>query len=257
MITCDDVLKNTPNIDKAHKVVVSLSGGLDSSILLHLMVKKFGAENVYALSYNYNQRHDIELQCARKTAKKLGVAHKVLDISFLGEVAKDVSAMVKGSVETPKVTDVLGDPQPVTYMPNRNMILASITAAYAEAVGADGIALGIQAIDSYCYWDTTPDFYKAIEDVLMLNRKHRIYFLPAFLNLSKTDEIQLGVELNADFKNMWTCYNPTAVIEDSTASRVIPCGECPSCAERLTAFKKAGIEDPNRRGVNIEFETIS
>lgn len=261
MITCDDVLNKTPNIDKVSKVVVSLSGGLDSSILLHLMVKRFGADNVFALSFNYNQRHDVELACAKFTTNKLKVQHKIIDISFLGEIAKDVSAMVKGSVATPTVADVLGDPQPATYMPNRNMILASITAAYAEAVGADGIALGIQAIDSYCYWDTTPDFYKAIEDVLVLNRKHRIYFVPAFLNLSKADEIVLGQELKADFSKMWTCYQPVVSqiecpsrepvggINYKKTTLYTACGVCPSCAERRAAFAKVGIADGGTHGV--------
>ena len=258
MITCDSVLDSTLNIDKAHKVVVSLSGGLDSSILLHLMVRKFGKDNVHALSFNYNQRHDVELHCATYTTQQLGVTHKVVDVSFLGDIAKDVSAMVKGSVATPDVADVARDSQPVTYMPNRNMILASITAGYAEAVGADGIALGIQAIDSYCYWDTTPEFYSAIENVLLLNRKHRIYFLPAFLHLSKADEIQLGIELKANFKYMWTCYNPTIPVNERVIAKTyIPCGVCPSCAERLAAFRKAGVEDPNRRGVVVSVDGLT
>lgn len=261
--TCDAVLRGTPNIDKVNRVVVSLSGGLDSSILLHLMVEKFGKDNVFAISFDYNQRHDIELQCAKTTTRKLGVAHKIVDITFLGKLASGVSAMVKGSVETPTINDVLGDPQPVTYMPNRNMVLASISAAYAEAVGADGIALGIQATDSYSYWDTTPDFYKAIEDVLLLNRKNRIYFVPAFLNLSKADEIRLGMEMGVNFQDMWTCYQPKMAMHAESyeepmggiSSRIdtlyTPCGICPSCAERLAAFRQVGIEDPGRRGVKL------
>lgn len=259
--TCDMVLRDTPNIDKVSKVVVSLSGGLDSTILLHLMVKKFGKDNVFAISFDYNQRHDIELQCAKTTTKKLGVAHRIVDISFLGKLASGVSAMVKGDVVTPTIHDVLGDPQPVTYMPNRNMVLASISAAYAEAVGADGIALGIQATDSYSYWDTTPDFYKAIEDVLLLNRKNRIYFVPAFLNLSKADEILLGMEMGVNFQDTWTCYQPKVETREiyckapagggfyKNTSVYVPCGTCPSCAERLTAFRKVGVEDAGRRGV--------
>ena len=254
-MTAQGVLATTPNIDKVHKVVVSLSGGLDSSILLTLMVNRFGKENVHAISFDYNQRHDIELVCARRTVKKLGVDHYIADISFLGRMAEGVSAMVKGSVATPTMEDVLGEPQPVTYMPNRNMILAAITASYAESIGADGIALGIQSIDSYSYWDTTPDFYQAIERVLELNRKHPIYFVPAFLKLTKADEIRIGQELGADFGNMWTCYGPLEedYYEDepaggrnlsTTLHRYRPCGVCPSCSERAEAFRKVGLVDP-------------
>ena len=183
------ILRQTENLDKISKVVVSLSGGLDSTILLHLMVKKYGKENVFAISYFYNQRHDIELTLAKKTCKDLDVSHKIVDISFLGEMAENVSAMVKGSVETPTMEDILGDPQPDTYMPNRNMVLASITAAYAETVSANGIALGIQAIDSYSYWDAQPSFYDAIQSVLQLNRKNNILFTAPFIRSTKADEI--------------------------------------------------------------------
>jgi 7-cyano-7-deazaguanine synthase len=133
------------------------------------------------------------------------------------------------------------------------MILASITAAYAETVGANGIALGIQATDSYSYWDTTPDFYKAVESVLMLNRKNRIYFVPAFLNLSKADEIMLGVEMGVKFHSTWTCYQPLRVDKDDPGhvargkAAYVPCGKCPSCAERRAAFQKLGIEDDGLR----------
>ena len=257
MSMIESTIENTENIDKVSKVVVSLSGGLDSTVLLYLMKEKFGKENVYALSFNYNQRHDVELHQAITTCKRLGIQHKVIDISFMGEIAAGVSAMVKGSVETPTMEDVLGEPQPVTYMPNRNMILASLTAGFAESVGADGLALGIQKIDSYSYWDTTPEFYEAVEAVLSLNRKHPITFVAPFLNLSKIEEIELGVELGVEFGETWTCYNP--VVEEVAATytkepaggrnpvrhyKYEPCGTCPSCYERANAFAKADVIDP-------------
>ena len=257
MSVYNDVVAKTENITKVNKVVVSLSGGLDSTTLLYLMVKKFGKENVYALSFNYKQRHNIELVQAKRTTQKLGVGHRVIDISFLGEMAKDFSAMVMGSVSTPTMEDVLGDPQPSTYMPNRNMILASITAAYAEITGANGIALGLQAIDAYNYFDTTPEFYDAIQNVLKLNRKFPIDFITPFITLNKTSEIMLAQELNVDLGLSWTCYDPLLDKEEKievdepagghnyiTRKHYQPCGTCPSCFERAQAFKKAGLEDP-------------
>jgi 7-cyano-7-deazaguanine synthase len=249
----DKLIEETPNMKETKKVVVSLSGGLDSTILLYLMVERYGKDNVYALSYNYNQRHDIELIQAKKTTKRLGVIHKVLDISFMGDVAAGVSAMVKGSVATPTMEDVLGEPQPVTYMPNRNMMLASITAAFAESVGADSVALGIQKIDSYAYWDTTPEFYEAIGSVFKLNRKFPIKFVAPFITLSKVEEIHLAAELGVELGETWTCYNPTITEKYPTIGQAYPdkvmyhhqpCGTCPSCFERAEAFKKVGIADP-------------
>jgi 7-cyano-7-deazaguanine synthase len=258
MSVYDDVIAKTENIDKVKKVVVSLSGGLDSTTLLYLMVKKFGKENVYALSFDYKQRHKIELTQAKKSTGKLGVNHKVVDISFLGEMARDFSAMVEGSVATPTMEDVLGDPQPSTYMPNRNMILASIAASYAEITGSNGIALGLQAIDAYNYFDTSPEFYEAIQNVFKLNRKFPITFITPFITLNKTSEIVLGRELGVDLELCWTCYSPIidkeerVLVDDDpmgghnykTRRHFQPCGTCPSCFERAQAFKKANIIDP-------------
>lgn len=235
------------------KVVVSLSGGLDSTTLLYLAVKELGANNVYAVSFDYNQRHDVELTVAANTCAKLGVSHVILDVKFMGEFAKNVSSMVKGAVETPEMEDILGDPQPSTYMPNRNMILLSIVCGYAESVGADTVSLGIQATDSYSYWDTTPDFYDSILNVLKLNRKNEIKFIAPFVHMTKVDEIKLGVELGVDFSNCWSCYNPlisgvdpkdrNEVINFNTSKTYIPCGKCPSCFERKHSFEKAEVKD--------------
>ncbi len=235
------------------KAVVSLSGGLDSTTLLYLAVKELGAENVFAVSFDYNQRHDVELIVAKNTCKKLGVKHEIIDVKFMGEFAKNVSAMVKGSVETPDMEDILGDPQPVTYMPNRNMILLSIVCGYAESVGADTVSLGIQATDSYSYWDTTPDFYDSIHNVLKLNRKNQIMFVAPFVNMTKIDEIKLGVDLGVDYENSWSCYQPNESPYEAKVvneDRIIhlreyrPCGKCPSCSERRNAFNKLGMVDP-------------
>jgi len=238
MLNCDTVLANTPNIEKVSKVVVSLSGGLDSTVLLHLMVRKFGASNVFAISFDYQQRHDVELQLAKKTCRLLGVEHTIVDISFLGKMAAGVSAMVKGDVATPTIHDVLGDPQPATYMPNRNMILASISAAFAETKGCDGIALGITGVDAFSYWDTSPDFYEAISNVLKLNRKNPCVLITPLLHFEKQETIKLGSEVGVRFQDTWSCYNP--IFED--ASYQI-CKVCPACMTRKSGFEKAGIAD--------------
>ena len=241
-MTASEALATTPNIDKVHKIVVSLSGGLDSTILLTLMVHRFGKENVHAISFDYNQRHDIELTCARRTVQKLGVTHYIADISFLGTMAEGVSAMVKGSIATPTMEDVLGEPQPVTYMPNRNMILAAITASYAESIGADGIALGINPkLDGHLYYDCTESYMKSLQKVFDHNRKHPISILTPFNAITKSEIIKLGSELNVDLTNTFTCYDPKI----SADGRVYtPCGVCPSCFPRKAGFEKAGIEDP-------------
>ena len=257
-----EILNNTPNIDKVHKVVISLSGGLDSTTLLYLMVKKLGAENVFALSFSYQQRHLVELKQASKTCEILKVQHKIIDISFLGDLVSSVSAMVRGNIATPTMGDLSAERQVPTYVPFRNMILSSMTLAYAEVINANGIALGVQYGDyenaeAYSYWDTSADFHEAIQRVADLNDKHHITFIAPFVKLKKADEIQLGMELDIPFENSWTCYNPiiqpngvTYITEPAGGVNVkrlnkyIPCGVCPSCAGRAEAFKNLGLEDP-------------
>jgi 7-cyano-7-deazaguanine synthase len=195
------------------KAVVSLSGGLDSTTLLHLAVKELGAENVYALSFNYNQRHSVELQCATTTCKKLGVYHKIINLGFLGEITAGVSAMVQGIVPTPHMDDLEAGKVVPTYVPFRNSILSTITFAFAETVGADAIALGVQYGDyenseNYFYWDCSAAFTETMQQLANLNDKHSIQYIAPFVSLKKTDEIKLGVELGIDYSDAWTCYNP-------------------------------------------------
>ena len=131
--------------DTEHNVVSVLSGGLDSTILTYILVKKYGKDRVFALSYNYGQKQKRELDMARATCNWLGVAHKVLDLSILGEIVKDVSANIKGTdVAMPTIKDVLGDPQPKTYVPFRNMILNSLAFSFAECNKASHVFTGLQ-----------------------------------------------------------------------------------------------------------------
>jgi 7-cyano-7-deazaguanine synthase len=262
-----DIINGIPNIDKVHKIVVSLSGGLDSTTLLYLMVRHFGASNVSALSFSYQQRHDVELLQATKTCKKLGVQHKIIDIGFLGEIVGGVSAMVKGDVATPAMGDLEAEKQVPTYVPFRNTILSSITMAFAESVGADGIALGVQYgdyenSDVYYYWDCSKKFTEAVQAIADLNDKHHITFIAPFVTLTKVDEIKLGEEIGVPYEDTWTCYNPTITNEDvkyeddpaggknpRIIHRYTPCGICPSCAGRLASFQKLGMADPVAYGV--------
>jgi 7-cyano-7-deazaguanine synthase len=263
----DQVIAGTTNIDKVSKVVVSLSGGLDSTTLLYLMVKKLGRDNVAALSFNYNQRHSIELTQAKRTARKLGIYHKIIDISFLGDITSGVSAMVKGDIKTPTIQEVEDQKNVSTYVPFRNTILTAITFAFAESFGADGIALGVQYGDYamkdgngsniYHYWDTSNLFHEAMQAVADLNDKHHITFIAPFVNLTKSTEIKLGQELGVEYGDTWTCYagksdkeEQLAVNESAGGRNYIirkhyqPCGECPSCVGRIEAFKENGITDP-------------
>ena len=120
MMNLNKALSILPDTDK--NVVVVLSGGMDSSIVTMILTEKYGADKVVAISYNYGQKQVAELDRAASLCKVLGVSHKILDLPILGEIAKTISANISGTnVDMPTIKDVLGDPQPVTYFPFRNL----------------------------------------------------------------------------------------------------------------------------------------
>jgi 7-cyano-7-deazaguanine synthase len=232
-----------------NKVIV-LSGGLDSTILAYDIVYQFGSKNVFALTFEYGQKHKIEIEKAKLTCSiKLGINHKVINIDFLGEISKKISSLVNGSkINTPSIKEVLGDPCPSTYIPNRNMILASIGLAYAETINANAVYLGLQIHDLYSYHDTTEDFVLALNQVTKLNRKNPIEVIAPYINLSKKDEILIGQKLNVPFEDTSSCYNPNSLGES--------CGSCATCAERIAAFAKAGFPDPVPYSKVIDWGTL-
>ena len=223
-----------------------LSGGLDSSVLLHAIAREFGAGNVHALSFDYGQRHAVELECARAQAAAAGAArHAILDLRFLGPLLAPGSTLIASGGEVPDLADIAEADlvQPPTYVPNRNMMLLSLAAAYAEAQGIGRVYYGAQAQDEYGYWDCTAEFLERINSVLGLNRKTPVQVFAPFVANSKADNVRLGVELGVDFANTWTCYRGLADISTRPEQRR-GCGTCPACIERLNAFASAGIPDP-------------
>lgn len=220
--------------------VVVLSGGLDSTILTYLARVKHS--NLHAISFNYNQLQQRELGMAAWTCDHLAIPHKIIDLFGLGDIAQKVSSNVAGSnIAVPNIKSVLGDPQPVTYVPFRNQILLSYAFAYAEANDLEIIYSGLQHHDLYGYWDTSENFINNLNRVAADNRKTKITIKTPFINMSKADEIKMALELEDEYgikvrlDKTLTCYNPS--IHGA-------CGKCPSCAERIQAFINVGVPDP-------------
>lgn len=237
MSTASEFLERLP--DGEHKVLVVLSGGLDSTTSLRLAVAKYGAENVESISFNYGQRQKHELVMAAWSCDKLSVKHQIVRLGFLRDFNVGFSANVDLDIEMPTIHDVLGDPQPVTYVANRNMLFMSIGASYAETKGIDLILAGFQSNDTYGYWDTTPVFLSKLNGVLAENRQAPLQIICPFVDMNKKEEILSVFELDGNldlFASTLTCYNPTTDHKS--------CGTCPSCAERLAAFQKLGLTDP-------------
>lgn len=244
-----EAMAGLPDTDK--NVLVVLSGGLDSSIMTMMLVRKYGAGRVFALSYDYGQKQRVELTKAADMCQRLGVGHKVLDLSILGKIAEPISANISGSdVSMPTIQDVLGDPQPKTYVPFRNMILLSLTLAQAEASDAAFVFTGLQVHDEYSYWDTTQKFVDSINTTAAQNRTHKVEVLAPFSHLSKAQEIAICQEMGMDHLliHTLTCYNP-----DNEGKS---CGRCPSCAERIQNFAKAGMKDPIPYSIDIPWDDL-
>jgi 7-cyano-7-deazaguanine synthase len=216
------------------KAVVLVSGGLDSAVALYL-AKSEGYE-VYALSFDYGQRHNVELERARVLAQKAGVKeHQVITLkldSWGGSSLTDKSMEVEaGDVNR---TDV-----PVTYVPARNMVFLSVAASYAEALQCQDIFIGVSQVDYSGYVDCRKSFIDAMEiainkgTVLSEELGKKIKIHTPFVNMTKAEEITLGVKLGVPFEHTWSCYKGGEK----------PCGVCDSCLLRAKAFKEAGYID--------------
>ncbi|MDD3224481.1 MAG: 7-cyano-7-deazaguanine synthase QueC [Clostridium sp.] len=217
------------------KAVVLLSGGLDSTTALFLAKSK-GYE-VYALSFNYGQRHKKEIECARNAAKNAGAADFILVTTNMN--AWGGSALTDKNIDVPE-SDLKTDEIPVTYVPARNMIFLSYAASYAEAIGAQDIFIGVSEVDYSGYVDCRHEFIDAMENAINLGtvcaveagKKIKIH--APFLHMTKAGEIKLGMKLGVNYSKTWTCYKGDE----------LACGVCDSCKLRLKAFKEAGFRDP-------------
>ena len=223
------------------KAVVLLSGGLDSATVLAI-AKDLGYE-CYCLSFSYGQRHDCEIQAAKKVfAANKGKLFKIVEIdlrAFGGSALTDDIDVPKASSNTGN-----GEPKiPVTYVPARNIIFLSYALGFAEVNGCNDIFLGVNAVDYSGYPDCRPEFITSFEQTANLGTKAGVEgngfnIQTPIINLSKADIIKKGVALGVDYSLTHSCYNPSP--------EGLSCGECDSCSLRMSGFKDAGVEDPTR-----------
>lgn len=231
--------------------VVILSGGLDSSIAFRLAHKKYNG-NIVALTFNYGQKQSIEIDCAKKICNVFDVKHEIIDASFLHQISLGFSANVDPNIKMPSIKEVIGDPRPKTYVPNRNMILMSIAASFAEARGYNIVITGLQCHDEYNYHDTTERFVEKVNNVLSENRITKIQIFAPFIRMSKIDELKLLKEIDntlAFASYTWTCYDPVWQYPGEYEA----CGKCPSCSERINAFIQIGEKDYLRYATKINW----
>ena len=217
------------------KCVIPISGGLDSTVILHNAKKNLDFDEIYCVSFDYGQRHIRELECANYQCDDIGVKeHKVLDISFIKDIVT-TSSLTNMDIDVAKTKDVLGDPQTVNYVPFRNMMMLSICCAYAESVGASTVFHGAALVDSQAgYWDGSAEFLESINNVVSLNRRDRVAIEAPLIKLSKQEIIELGIKLFVNFSQTHTCYSGNKVADASN----------PASSSRIQGFIKAGYIDP-------------
>ncbi len=221
------------------RAVCLLSGGLDSATCLAI-AREQGYE-CYCLSFDYGQRHRIELESARRLATSLCASeHRVakIDLRVFGGSA------LTSNIDVPKerAEEEMSRSIPVTYVPARNTIFLSFALAYAEVVGASDIFIGVNAIDYSGYPDCRPEFIHAFETMANLATRAgvegatKIAIRTPLIAMTKPDIVRKAVQLGVDLRSTHSCYDPGAKGE--------PCGQCDSCILRRKGFDEAGVEDP-------------
>jgi 7-cyano-7-deazaguanine synthase len=212
--------------------LVVLSGGLDSTVCLAQAMQD--DPPVIAVSFDYGQRHRVELDHAAAVAHHYGVEHLVVPIDLTGWGG---SALTDASIDVPETSE--SDEIPVTYVPARNLIFLSLAMGIAEARDAGRVYVGINALDYSGYPDCRPEFVASFQATAALALKRGVEGNPIdvvtpLVDLTKADIVQLGTSLDAPLHLTWSCYRGGG----------IPCGRCDSCRLRAKGFAEAGVPDP-------------
>jgi len=216
------------------RAVVLLSGGLDSTTVA--AIAREAGYALLALTVDYNQRHRIELDHARRVAQAMGAERHVvlpLDLrSFGGSALTDDIAVPKDGLQ-PGI--------PITYVPARNTVFLSLALAWAEAAGARDLFIGVNALDYSGYPDCRPGFIRAFEDMAAQATKagvegNRFTVHTPLIDMSKADIVREAARLDVDLGTTWSCYDPTP--------QGTHCGACDSCRLRQKGFAEAGVADP-------------
>ncbi len=222
------------------KALVLFSGGVDSTTCLAMTVKRYGAENVIALSVSYGQKHIKEIKAARSIAQYYGVKHLQLDLASIFE-GSDCSLLQGSDSEIPKesyaqqLTKTDGAPVS-TYVPFRNGLFLATAASVALSNGCGVIYYGAHSDDAAgnAYPDCSQSFNNAINEAIYIGSGKQLRVEAPFVGLTKADVVRRGLELNVPYELTWSCYEGGEK----------PCGVCGTCRDRMAAFEANGVTDP-------------
>lgn len=226
------------------KAFVLSSGGVDSTTCLGMAVDKYGSQNVVTASLYYGQKHDKELECARKIADFYGVRHIEEDISNVMKYAGNVCTLVKTgkNIDHSSYKDQIlssKEGRVSTYVPFRNGLFLSIAASYADSIFPNEdveIYYGAHSDDAAgnAYADCTPEFAEAMNKAIQLGTYGKIKVCRPLINLTKAQVVEIGLKLNVPYELTWSCYEGGEK----------QCGTCATCLDRKKAFELNGVKDP-------------
>lgn len=217
------------------RAIVMLSGGMDSAVALGLAVRKCGAPHVLAVTFDYGQRHEKEMNAAAALAEHFNVHAEVINIDLRqigGSALTDEDIVVPAHEEDEDVWEKTGSA--LTYVPMRNTIFLSLCAAIAEVVGAKLIYTGFNWIDSGGYPDTRPEYVNAMNVLLEYGSRDKPQVVAPLIEDTKRDIVLRGEALGIPWEKTWSCYE----------GKEHPCGKCNACVQRAKGFKEAGVDDP-------------
>ena len=221
------------------KAIVLLSGGLDSTTVLAAATNE--GFDIIALTFNYGQRHNYEIECAKEIATSYNITkHQIANID-LGAIG---GSALTDDIDVPKNRDTgeMNSEIPITYVPARNTIFLSYALALAEVENSFHIFIGINALDYSGYPDCRPEYIESFQKMGRLATKsgveeaEQLQIHTPLIDLKKSEIIELGIELGVDYSKTHSCYDPLGKDE--------PCGKCDACLLRIKGFLDAGTSDP-------------
>ena len=249
------MIQSTEILNNARKrAVILLSGGMDSATCLAIAAKD--NYECYAISFNYGQRHEVELACAKRLAYVYGaIKHLVIDV----DMRRIGGSALTADIDVPKhraidpAVDVQAADIPITYVPARNTVFLSFALSWAETLKASDIFIGVNALDYSGYPDCRPEYIAAFEQMARLATAEpalkSLNIQTPLATMRKKDIVNEGLRVGVDFRLTHTCYDPVESpevenSEDSASPTVMACGTCDACSLRQKGFLEAGIDDP-------------
>ena len=211
------------------KAVIIVSGGMDSVTLLYDKLAK--GFDIHVLTFDYGQKHAKEIECATKVCKAIKIPQTVINMKFFSDIA--TSSLTTKDAEVPE-GNYDDENMKQTVVPNRNMVMLAIAAAFAISNKRDYLFYGAHSGDHAIYPDCRPPFIQAMKNAFNLCDWNRVRLEVPYLRMNKADILNIGIPLGVPYQDTWTCYKGGKEA----------CGVCGSCTERLEAFATVGVEDP-------------